>query len=858
MVDDCVGSFRAGENVVILGDLNARVGDEEIDGVVGKNGVPGVNESGERMIEMCIERELVVGNTFFEKKDIHKYTWVRIVEGRVVDKALMDYVLVSRKVLHRLLDVRVLRGVGSGMSDHFLVEGRLRVGGRMRMNRRMGESRLTLKVSEFEKRDRCVEYQARIASEWEVIKEQEVGDVEKEWQRFKSVVVKCAEDVCGMRRVGGGVRRGGEWWCEETRLAVREKRLAFEVWLQKKDRESYERYKEKRNLAKRVIRNAKVKSDERWGKKMTDNFQENKKMFWKEVKRVRKGTSNREERVKDEDGSLLVERKAVERRWVEYFERLSNVQDNREAVISVMEVENGVNVLGNLNEDRISKEEVKMAVGELKTGKAAGLDGCAVEAVKNGGASLIEWLVRLLNVCFLAGCVPLDWRSACIVPLYKGKGDKFVCSNFRGISLLSVVGKLYGRVLIRRVREGTEGVIREEQGGFQKGKGCVDQIFAVRQICEKFVEKGREVFWAFMDLEKAYDRIDRDGMWHMLSLYGVGGKLLKGVKSFYVDSRACVRVGSGVSDWFPVKVGLRQGCVMSPWLFNVYMDGVVREVSRGVLRRGVRMLNDEVGEWCINQLLFADDTALVAESEEDLKRLVQEFGRVCKRRKLKVNVGKSKVMRCSRVRDGRRMSIVLDGEQLEEVSSFKYLGSKVAVDGKIGEEVSARVNEVSKVLGGMKTMFNCRSLRMDVKRRLYEGVAVPTALYGAETWNMGQRERKRLNVVEMRCLRSMCGVTRRDRIRNEEVRRRTGVTRELSGRADQSVLRWFGHTERMDEDRLVKRIVKSEVQGARPRGRPPLGWKDSVKRALDARGMTMEQGRVSVRNRSEWRAIVNE
>ena len=744
------------------------------------------------------------------------------------------------------------------MSDHFLVEGRLRVGGRMRMNRRMGESRLTLKVSEFEKRDRCVEYQARIASEWEVIKEQEVGDVEKEWQRFKSVVVKCAEDVCGMRRVGGGVRRGGEWWCEETRLAVREKRLAFEVWLQKKDRESYERYKEKRNLAKRIIRNAKVKSDERWGKKMTDNFQENKKMFWKEVKRIRKGTSNREERVKDEDGSLLVERKAVERRWVEYFERLSNVQDNREAVISVMEVENGVNVLGNLNEDRISKEEVKMAVGELKTGKAAGLDGCAVEAVKNGGASLIEWLVRLLNVCFLAGCVPLDWRSACIVPLYKGKGDKFVCSNFRGISLLSVVGKLYGRVLIRRVREGTEGVIREEQGGFQKGKGCVDQIFAVRQICEKFVEKGREVFWAFMDLEKAYDRIDRDGMWHMLSLYGVGGKLLKGVKSFYVDSRACVRVGSGVSDWFPVKVGLRQGCVMSPWLFNVYMDGVVREVSRGVLRRGVRMLNDEVGEWCINQLLFADDTALVAESEEDLKRLVQEFGRVCKRRKLKVNVGKSKVMRCSRVRDGRRMSIVLDGEQLEEVSSFKYLGSKVAVDGKIGEEVSARVNEVSKVLGGMKTMFNCRSLRMDVKRRLYEGVAVPTALYGAETWNMGQRERKRLNVVEMRCLRSMCGVTRRDRIRNEEVRRRTGVTRELSGRADQSVLRWFGHTERMDEDRLVKRIVKSEVQGARPRGRPPLGWKDSVKRALDARGMTMEQGRVSVRNRSEWRAIVNE
>ncbi|WP_435326040.1 reverse transcriptase domain-containing protein, partial [Klebsiella pneumoniae] len=86
-----------------------------------------------------------------------------------------------------------------------------------------------------------------------------------------------------------------------------------------------------------------------------------------------------------------------------------------------------------------------------------------------------------------------------------------------------------------------------------------------------------------MDLEKAYDRIDRDGMWHMLSLYGVGGKLLKGVKSFYVDSRACVRVGSGVSDWFPVKVGLRQGCVMAPWLFNPYTAGV--EFSRHPITR---------------------------------------------------------------------------------------------------------------------------------------------------------------------------------------------------------------------------------------------------------------------------------
>ena len=103
-----------------------------------------------------------------------------------------------------------------------------------------------------------------------------------------------------------------------------------------------------------------------------------------------------------------------------------------------------------------------------------------------------------------------------------------------------------------------------------------------------------------------------------------------------------------MSEWFPLNVGLRQGCVVSPWLFNVYMDGVVQDVNVRVLGKGLELLNANGGRSEINQLLFADDTALVADSENKLCRLVSEFGRVCERRKLRVNVGKSKVMRCSR------------------------------------------------------------------------------------------------------------------------------------------------------------------------------------------------------------------
>ena len=126
-------------------------------------------------------------------------------------------------------------------------------------------------------------------------------------------------------------------------------------------------------------------------------------------------------------------------------------------------------------------------------------------------------------------------------------------------------------MLIKRVRARTECAIGEEQCGFRQGRGCMDQVFAVRQVCVKYLTNGKDVFWAFMDLEKAYDTIDRHGMWQILRVYAVGGKLLKAVQRCYVDSRACVWVGNNVCEWFPVDVVLRQGCAMFPCLFNVYI-----------------------------------------------------------------------------------------------------------------------------------------------------------------------------------------------------------------------------------------------------------------------------------------------
>ena len=106
--------------------------------------------------------------------------------------------------------------------------------------------------------------------------------------------------------------------------------------------------------------------------------------------------------------------------------------------------------------------EVKRALNETKGGKAPGMNGVRVEMLKERGVTVLDWLVRLFNICFMLSVVPVDWVIACMVPLYKGKGDMYECSNFKGISLLSVVGKVYGRVLINRIRDKTENVVLGE------------------------------------------------------------------------------------------------------------------------------------------------------------------------------------------------------------------------------------------------------------------------------------------------------------------------------------------------------------------------------------------------------------
>ena len=164
----------------------------------------------------------------------------------------------------------------------------------------------------------------------------------------------------------------------------------------------------------------------------------------------------------------------------------------------------------------------------------------------------------------------------------------------------------------------------------------------------------------------------------------------------------------------------------------------------------------------------------------------------------------------------------------------------MAADGGCERDVVHTMNDGYRAWEALKNVLSNRGLGIKAKRCLYEGVIVPTALYGAEAWGMRSAERRKMNVLEMKCLRSLVGVPRMDRVRNEEVRRRARIERELKSTADQRVLRRFGHVERMDEYRMFRRALMAEVSEGRVQGRQWLGWMDGVKVALGNRGLTVE------------------
>lgn len=476
---------------------------------------------------------------------------------------------------------------------------------------------------------------------------------------------------------------------------------------------------------------------------------------------------------------------------------------------------------------------------------------------------MIDLLHKLFNQVWEEKAIPKDWKEALIIPIHK-KGSKAKCGNYRGISLLSVPSKVLSRIIYDRLYSAMDKMLKDTQCGFHSGRSMIDMIFTARQLVEKSIEQQSPLCVAFIDITKAFDSVDRNTLINILETMKCPPNLLEIIKSFHTDTKTIVQVENCKIPAFSVKTGVRQGCVMAPLLFIIYMQIIINNITNknigGIdlnFRNDSNMFNrrnlkatTKIKQLHLLDLMFADDCALFAETPELLQELTNAFVEEAKKLGLQVNESKTEVMFVNTP----AADIYINNTKLQTTQSFKYLGTHIQTNGRVDDDINQRINKASMAFQSLyQRLWKPHEITLRTKLMVYEAVVLSTLLYSAECWTALSKHVKTLNAFHLRCLKTICKIKWTDKIPNEEVLERTNMF-SIDNILKNKRLKWAGHISRMDENRAPHQIAFSELKkGERPQTKPKKRWIDILKEDLKELNINIANWREVAANRSEWR-----
>ena len=438
------------------------------------------------------------------------------------------------------------------------------------------------------------------------------------WSNLKTGLLKTTEEVCGTTKPHRW-RRETWWWNEHVGEVITAKRQAFKAW--KTGKGTRASCHPAKCIARRAMHHACQEADKEVYKHMDPKSSE----LYRLANQFRKENADAvgDKPVKNDAGEMSMSDDAKQKAWLEHYQRLL-----------ITECDWDPNHLSDewpVEEPPIpiTIDMFKKAISQMKAGKAPGPSGIVVEMIRAAGDMGASLNRDLAAAIIRDGKVPSDWEQSFIVCLYKGKGGGALeRGNYSGLKLTEQVMKVLERIVDDLIRQVVS--IDDSHFGYVPGRGTTDAIFVVRQLQEKYLAANKRLYMAFVDLEKAFDRVPRKVIWWALRKLRVDEWIVCLVQGMYSIARSLVRVGEGYSEEFEVKVGVHQGSVLSPLLFIIVLEALSRELRCGV-------------PW---EVFYADDLVIIAESLEECVRRLLTWKEAMEEKGLRVNAGKTKIMIC--------------------------------------------------------------------------------------------------------------------------------------------------------------------------------------------------------------------
>ncbi len=829
--------------LIVLGDMNAKVGSNNSgrEQVMGKHGLGVINDNGERFCELCTNNNLVIGGTIFPHKRIHKETWTS-PDG--ITKNQIDHFTINKKWRNSLQDVRVYRGADVH-SDHNLLVGTLKLKLRKSENP-ANPTRRKYDTSKLKNNDIKQQFKLELRNRFQILENEqefqteEVNSVEGKWNNFKLAFQKTSENVLGFKK-----NKSKPWISNETWSKIDERKKIKAKMLGTNSPETKEELKAEYSEQDRKVKRSARKDKRDYiedlaGKAETAAIHGDSRELYRITKLLAGKKPASSNTLKNKQGQILTTEREKADRWVEHFKEVLN----RPEPLIIADPESAEADL-DINIDAPTDAEVRRAIESLKSNKSPGIDLIQAEILKADLDTSTKYLSDLFRAIWMEETVPEDWCKGVITKLPK-KGDLSNCDNWRGITLLSIASKVFCKILLFRIEDEIDLLLREEQAGFRKSRGCIDQIFALRDIIEQASEWQKPLFINFVDFKKAFDSICRVAIWRILRNYGIPAKIVNLIKLFYNKFECCVDLNTQLSDWFEVQTGVRQGCIISPILFLIVIDWVMRQTNQGSNGLGWHAAN-------VDDLDFADDLAILADCITDLQNKTNRLSNFAEQTGLIINADKTKAMYIPN--DNAVAPIIVDNNTIEVVEEFTYLGSIINPKEGAAADIKSRINKASATFAILKPVWKSNKYSERTKIRIYNSNVKSILMYGSECWRENVQNFKKLDAFHNTCLRRICRIYWPERISNKNLHKRTN-SEAMSLQIKKKRLSWLGHVLRMNNRRLTKQTFKWIPEGQRKRGKPKGTWRRTIEADLQKANLTLDEVETEAQNRNGWRALV--